>query len=891
MKKKRLFLIDGNSLLYRSYYAIRHLSNSQGLATNAIYGFVSMLKKLIDKEKPNYLGIVFDSKGPTIRHEIFKEYKANRKPMPEDLVPQVSVLKDLLSAFKIPLFQKTGYEGDDLLGSLANKARDKNIQTIIVSNDKDLFQLINKSTLVFDLAKGVFIDEQKVKDAFGVRPSQIVDMLALKGDPVDNIPGVAGIGGKTAVNLIRQFGSLEHLLLNLTQVQNPKVRLKLEQGREALELSRRLVTIVQTIDLDFELKDFLLSEPDYPKLIPLLQKLEFTSLLSEYLQKSDQTKKKYATILEEAQLEELIAQINKSSLLALDTETDSPQPTRARMVGMSFSLESGRAYYLPLRHDYLGAPSQLPQNKVFKKIQKILSNPKIKKAGQNLKYDYIVFKREGIELKGIEFDSMLLSYLCEPNWGKHNLNRLALTYLHVQPIPYSELVGKGKGEITMNKVDIAQAAPYACQDADLALQLSMNLWKKVQEKNLAAIYRNLELPLITVLADMEMWGIKINSQILSDISSELNENMDRLKRKIYEHSGEEFNLNSPQQLAHILFEKLKLPSSKKTQKTRSFSTRLSVLQDLSRNYPIAQFTLEYRQLTKLKSTYADALPLLINPETGRIHTSYNQTVAATGRLSSSDPNLQNIPIRGEWGPRFRRAFIPEPENLFLSADYSQIELRVLAHMAEDPGLIDTFLHDRDIHQETASRVFGNETSLFDDEPRRRAKIINFSIIYGTSAFSLARELGTSTAEAQTFINRYFEKYPEVFQFLEQSVHVAEEKGYSETLFGRQRQVPELRQKNKIAWQAGRRIALNTPIQGTAADLMKMAMINIWREIKKQKLKTKMILQVHDELVFEVPKREYELMEKLVQDKMENVFPLKVPLKVHIGWGVNWAEAK
>lgn len=891
MKKKRIFLIDGNSLLYRSYYAIRHLSNSKGFATNAIYGFLSMLKKLIDKEKPHYLGIVFDSKGPTIRHDIFPDYKANRKPMPEDLVPQLPVLKELLSAFKIPIYQKTGYEGDDLLGSLAQQAQQKNIQTIIVSNDKDLLQLIDKSTLLYDITKDAFFDDQKVEEAFGVRPAQIADVLALKGDPVDNIPGVAGIGEKTALNLVREFGSLDNLLSDLTKVKNPKVREKLEQGREALEMSRRLVALEHTVDMKFELEDFLLCEPDYQKLIPLLQELEFTSLLSEYTQKSDQKHQDYTTILKEAQLEELISQLRKSRMVALDTETDSPHPTRARLVGLSFSLQPGQAYYLPLRHDYLGAPLQLAKNTVFKKIQKFLLDPKLKKVGQNLKYDYIVLKREGIELKGIELDSMLLSYLCEPNWGKHNLNRLALTYLQVQTIPYSELVGKGKNQTTMNKVDISQAAPYACQDADLALRLSRMLWEKVEEKNLEDVYRSLELPLVTVLADMEMWGVKINSQVLSDISSELNEHMDRLKGQIYQHSGEEFNLNSPQQLAHILFEKLKLPSSKKTQKTRGFSTSLSVLQDLARNYPIAQFTLEYRQLAKLKSTYADALPLLIHPETGRIHTSYNQTVAATGRLSSSDPNLQNIPIRGEWGPRFRQAFVPESGNLFLSADYSQIELRVLAHMSEDPGLIDTFLRDRDIHQETASRVFGDEASLFDDEPRRRAKIINFSIIYGTSAFSLARELGTTTTEAQSFIDRYFEKYPQVYTFLEQSVRDAEEKGYSETLFGRQRQVPELKQKNKIAWQAGRRIALNTPIQGTAADLMKIAMINIWQEIKKQNLQTKMILQVHDELVFEVPKSEHELMEKLVQGQMENVFPLKVPLKVHVGWGINWDEAK
>jgi len=486
---------------------------------------------------------------------------------------------------------------------------------------------------------------------------------------------------------------------------------------------------------------------------------------------------------------------------------------------------------------------------------------------------------------------MLLSYLTEPNWGQHNLNRLSLRYLHVNPIPYNEIVGKGKNEVTMNAVEIERAAPYACQDADLALQLSSILWPGVKEKNLDSLYRDLELPLIEVLAGMEMWGVSIDTKVLAAISSELSEHINRLKKKIYAHSSEEFNLNSPQQLAEILFHKLKLPAAKKTKKTRGYSTSLEVLQKLAKDYPIAQYMLEYRKLSKLKSTYADSLPKLINQETGRIHTSYNQTVAATGRLSSSNPNLQNIPARGPWGPRFRQAFIPESGYLFLSADYSQIELRVLAHMSEDPTLIETFRQNRDIHQETVNQVFGGKSSLFENELRQRAKIINFSILYGTSAFSLAKELNTSNLEAQKFINLYFARYPRVREYLDKCIKDATEKGYSETLLGRKRQVPELKQKNKLTRQAGQRIAVNTPIQGTAADLIKKAMIEIWQEIKRNQLKTKMVLQVHDELVFEVPKAECDIVEEIVQKKMENVLPLKVPLKVHIGWGVNWADAK
>ena len=577
--------------------------------------------------------------------------------------------------------------------------------------------------------------------------------------------------------------------------------------------------------------------------------------------------------------------------MAIDTETDSPFPTRARLVGMSFAVKPHQAFYLPLRHDYPGAPAQIPKDTVFDILGVVLADPKIKKIGQNVKYDYIVLKREGLTLRGLDLDTMVLSYLLEPNWGKHNLTRLASTYLGVRTIPYNEVVGKGKNEVTMNAVDIAKVMPYACQDADLALQLSSHLWPPVQEKKLDHLYRSIELPLIAVLADMEMWGVKLDSQALNILSQDLQLDIDLLRDKIYILSGEEFNINSHQQLAAILFDKMGLQPTRKTKKTRSHSTDVSVLQELARTYPIAQHVLEYRQFAKLKSTYADALPRLINSSTGRIHTSYNQTVAATGRLSSSDPNLQNIPVRGELGKKCRQAFIPEPGHVFLSADYSQIELRVLAHMSGDPALIETFLHDRDVHQDTAEKVFTEASSLYPEEQRHRAKIINFSLIYGTSAFSLAKELGTSTAEAQAFIDLYFEKYPKVKSFLDKSVSDAQETGFSETLFGRTRPVPELKNENRIIQNAGRRIALNTPIQGTAADLMKKAMIDIWKEIERNRMKSKMILQVHDELVFEVPDDECDRIEALVREKMENVYEMKVPLKVHLGWGINWAEAK
>jgi DNA polymerase-1 len=891
MAKKKLYLIDGNSLLYRSYYGIQRLSTSKGFPTNAVFGFISLLKKLMEREKPHYLGIVFDVKGPTIRHKAFKDYKANRKPMPEDLVVQIPVIKKILRAFNIPLFEQENYEADDVLGSLAQRASSHNVLSVIVTNDKDIFQLVDKLTIVYNPVKDISLDEKKVKEHFGVSPSQVVDVLALWGDSSDNIPGVPGIGEKTSKALINQFGSLEKLLKNLDNIEKTQLQEKIKQNLEQLKLSQQLVTIEKGLDVKFNLEDFSVSEPNYKELIPIFQELEFSSLLAEYMKKPRSTKKHYSVIFKEKALRELIAEIKRAKFVSLDTETDSAFPTQARLVGLSFSTKPNHASYLPLRHDYPNAPSQLQKERALNLLKKVLADPKIKKIGQNIKYDYIVLKKEGIRVQGIDLDSMILSYLLEPNWGKHNLNRLALTYLQVKAIPYNDIVGKGKNEVTIDAVDIDQVAPYACQDADLTLQLSSLLWPKVKEENLDSLYRKYELPLIEVLADMEMWGVKIDTQALKNLSSELEYELGHLKEKIYNISGEEFNLNSPQQLASILFDKLNLPASRRTKITKSYSTSVNILQGLARDYPIAQYTLEYRKLTKLKSGYADSLPLLLNPATGRIHTSYNQTVAATGRLSSSDPNLQNIPVKGDLGRRFREAFIPAQGHLFLSADYSQVELRVLAHLSQDPALIETFLHDRDIHEETAERVFGNASILFKEEKRRRAKIINFSMIYGVSAFSLAKELETSTSEAQDFIDLYYEKYPKVHQFLEKKVKDAQEKGFSETIFGRKRQVPELQHKDKMTQQAGRRIALNTPIQGSAADLMKKAMIDIWREMKKKDLKSKMILQVHDELVFEVPDKEKDEVEILVKERMENVFPLKTPLKVHLSWGVNWAEAK
>ena len=887
----KIFLIDGNSLLYRSYYAIRNLSNSKGFATNAIYGFIQTIRKLMEKENPKYLGIAFDSKGPTFRHKIFPDYKAHRKPMPEDLAPQLPVLKKLLKAYKIKVFAEQGFEGDDILASLAKKASKNNVLAVIVTNDKDLYQVVSDSVMVYNVAKESYMDKKAVEESIGVPPSKVKDLLSLWGDPTDNIPGVKGVGAKTAKKLLLDYGSVDNLINNPEKIKNPRIKEKIKNSRKDIDISRKLVSINTDMPIEFNLNDLILTDPDYEELIPILEELEFSKLLSDYLCRVKESKKDYSLVVNEQDLDALIDQIKKSKKVSIDTETNSPNPTEADLVGISFSLKPHQAFYLPLRHDYPGAPKQLPLKNSLNRLSEIFSDPEIKKIGQNIKYDCIVLKREGAPLKGIDIDTMILSYLCEPNLGKHNLDSLALKHLHVKTTSYEEIAGKGKDEVTLDKVDVNKVMPYACEDADITLQLSSVLMEKTREKNLTRLYRDIEQPLIEVLTDMEIWGITVDPGVLKTLSEELEESITRLEKKIYEQCGEEFNINSPQQLGEVLFVRLGLPSSKKTKKTGRFSTSFGVLENLSSKYPVVKEILEYRKLSKLKSTYADALPKLINKTSGRIHTSYNQTIASTGRLSSSYPNLQNIPIRGEWGMRFRRAFIPPPEHLFLSADYSQIELRVLAHLSEDPELIKTFENDRDVHKETADKVFGKEASLFRDEFRRRAKIINFSIIYGTSPFSLAKQLETSTSEAKKFIDLYFERYPQVMAFQQACVKEAEEKGYSETLFGRKRPIPELKSKNKVIQQAGQRIALNTPIQGTAADLMKKAMRDIWEEIKKNNLNSKIILQVHDELVFEVPDAEQKLMEQIAKEKMEKVLPLKVPLKVHLGWGVNWAEAK
>jgi DNA polymerase-1 len=808
--------------------------------------------------------------------------------MPDDLAAQVPKLKEVLQALQIATAEYPRYEADDVLATLAAQAAAKDIRTVIVTTDKDLLQIIDGTTSVWNPSKEMSVDEENVEEFFGVRAAAVVDVLSLWGDPSDNVPGVPGIGEKTAKSLILEFGSLDNLLANLDKVRNPRVREKIAQNRELLELSRRLVTVARDLRVELDLDRYAVREPDEKETIRLFGELEFSSILPDFLKTPQPAEKSFRTILDARELRDLAARIAEAGEVALDTESDNAAPTRARLVGMSFSLVPGEAYYVPVGHDYLGAPAQIPRERALAILRPVLEDPAVRKTGQNIKYDLIVLEREGVRLAGISRDTMVLSYLLEPNWGKHGLGKIALHYLRETKTPFEEIVGRGKRELTMDKVAVEKAAPYACQDAALAQELGGLLWDKVSSRGMGRLYEAIELPLISVLARMEILGVRVDPAVLKSMSKELEGELGRLEKEIHGLAGGPFNINSPRQLADVLFHKLGLTPARRTKITKGFSTSVDILEDMAELHPLVGRVLEFRQMAKLKSTYADALAGLIHPETGRIHTSYNQTVASTGRLSSSEPNLQNIPARGPWGARFRRAFIPDKGHVLLAADYSQIELRVLAHLSGDKALIATFLEDRDVHEETARLVFGKTPG---EEARRRAKIINFSIIYGTSAFSLARELGTSAGEAQKFIDRYFAELPQVKEYLDRVVEEARERGWSETILGRQRQVPELRMPDRNIQQAGRRIALNNPIQGSAADIIKVAMLRAARGLEAKKLRTRMILQVHDELVFEVPEHERAVVEPLVREAMEGAADLRIPLKVRLGFGPNWADAK
>jgi DNA polymerase-1 len=885
---QRLYLIDGSSYIYRAYYAIRQLTNSRGVPTNAVFGFTNMLLKVVREEAPDHLAVVFDAKGPTFRKEIYPEYKANRSAMPEDLRPQIPLIKELVAAFNLPALELQGYEADDIIATLARRFAERGLAVTVVTGDKDLMQIVSERIRLLDTMKDQVVGLPEVAERFGGGPDKVVEVQALAGDSSDNVPGVPGIGEKTARDLIRQFGTVENLLANIDQVAGQKRRENLRQFGEQALLSKKLVSLVDDLSLEVDYDNFTLSEPDRGALTALFKELEFHKLLQEFSSDERASGEGYRAVLTEAQLDDLVAALKKAGRFAFDTETTSLTATRADLVGLSFAVRPGEGWYIPVGHRYLGAPEQLDRHLVLERLRPLLADRQLAKIAQNAKYDLLVLRRAGVEVAGLTCDTMLASYLANPAGKSHGLDSLASELLGYRTISFSEVAGKGKSQVGFEEVEVARAVVYAAEDADITLRLADKLEPQLAETGQDPLFREVELPLVTVLTDMEWTGVRIDSDFLKGLSADMETRLAALEREIHELAGRPFNVGSPKQLGEVLFEDLKLARGKKTK--TGWSTDVEVLNALAEEHDIAARVLDYRSLAKLKSTYCDALPRLVHPETGRIHTSFNQTVTATGRLSSSDPNLQNIPVRTEEGRRIREAFIPAEGNLLLAADYSQVELRVLAHMADEPALQESFAHGEDIHVRTASEIFGVFLELVTPEMRRQAKTINFGVLYGMSAFGLAKALGIGRGEAQEYIDSYFARYPKVLEFMEAKKEEARRDLFVTTLLGRRCAVPEIASKNGAVRGYAERNAINYPIQGSAADIIKVAMVRIHHRLAQQGLLARMVLQVHDELVFDVPETELETVKALVREEMEGAASLRVPLLVDIGVGQNWREA-
>ena len=886
MAKKRLFLIDGNAYVHRAFHALPPFTTSRGEMVNAVYGFLRMILKFLRKEPPDYMAVCFDYPAPTFRHKEYKEYKATRKKAPDELKSQIPLTHEIVKALNLALFEKEGYEADDLIATLSDRAKKEGIETIIVTGDKDALQLIDKSISVLNEPKNILYDEKEVRERIGVTPEQMTDFMALMGDQSDNVPGVRGVGPKTATQLIQKYGNIENLYRHLDEIEG-KLKERLKDSRGDAFLSKRLVILERNVPLKLGIFHCKIKPPKREELLGLLHRLEFRSLIAELVTTKEEKLVSYSTILSKGDFERLLKDLKKTSLVSIDLETTGKDPLVASLVGISLSQKPLSACYIPLTHSYLGVPGQLDREYVLRELKPILENERIRKYGQNIKYEFLLLKREGIDLKGIHFDTMVASYLLNPAKLNHNLGDIAIEYLGHKMTPISELIGKGKKEITMDEVEIERVTPYACADADIVLRLAEIMEPRLKEKNLEELFYKVEMPLVGVLAEMEMDGVLIDKQYLGSLSKEFALELKKLERKIYSLAGEEFNINSPKQLSHILFEKLKLPIIEKTK--TGYSTREAVLRELALSHKLPNLLIKYRELAKLKSTYIDALPLLINPMDGRVHTSFNQTVTATGRLSSSEPNLQNIPIRTELGRKIRKAFITQKGYILLSADYSQIDLRVLAHISKDKSLRDAFFKDEDIHSRTACEIFGLSKEEVTPELRRMAKTVNFGLSYGMSPFGLSKDLGISFKEAEKYITKYFERYSGVKRYIEKIIEEAKKKGYVTTLLKRRRYIPEINHPDPRLSNFAKRAAINTPIQGTSADIIKVAMLAISERIKREGLKTKMIIQIHDELLFEVSKDEVEKVSRLAKEIMEDSIELEVPIKVDIKMGKNWAE--
>jgi DNA polymerase-1 len=899
--RKTFFIIDGSSYIYRAFYAIRRLTNSKGMATQAVYGFLTMLLKVIRERKPEYICVVFDA-GRSFRHDMFESYKATRQVMPEELGPQIPYIKKVVEYCGVPQMELEGYEADDLIASLTHWASAHSLDIVVVSGDKDLHQLIvDPAIRQWDPQNDRLFTEQVVAERFGVSPSQMVDYLALVGDTSDNVPGVKGIGDKTASQLLQKWKSLDSVYDHIDEISPDSVRKKLAAGKESAFLSRELVSLKLDVLIEKKIEEFAPVPPHRQEMYGLCEELEFRNL-------TETLKREWAD-LEEPQampvrqptrarvdhiirtreeLSRVLRLAEGKSLVSIELETTSQDAMNSSLVAVALCWENDSAYYIPVGHCDPECGGQITAAVVLDELESILGSSTPAKAGHNLKFQWVVLKRHGIELKGMVFDAMIASYLLDPGKQTHALERIAAEFLGEAINSYGDMTGRGKGQVSFADVEVEKAADYACCDVETTFRIVPALRKSLEENGALELYELVELPLTEVLAEMEYRGILVDSERLEMLSLEFEKALDQRAARIYELCGEEFNIQSPKQLGYILFEKLHLPVLKKTKSGPS--TDISVLEELAAENPVAEEIVSYRTLSKLKGTYADALPKLVHRDTGRIHTSFNQTVTATGRLSSSNPNLQNIPIRTEEGKKIREAFIAAPGNVLLSADYSQIELRVLAHYSGDKSLREAFENDEDVHTRTAAEIFGVADGVVSAEMRRQAKMINFGIAYGMSPFGLAQRLRISTKIAKAAIDRYFERYSGVRRFIDEVVIRARESGYAETLLGRRRAIPELQSRNHTIRQLGERLAINTPIQGTSADLIKKAMIDIQLALKYGGYATEMLLQVHDELLFEVPREEEGDVQEMIQRLMEEVWSLDVPLKVEVGWGTNWAEA-
>lgn len=890
----RLFLIDGSSFIFRAFYAIRRLSTSTGVPTNAVMGFATMMLKVLRAHSPSHVAVVFDTKEPTFRHDIYADYKANRDAPPADLIPQFDMIRRLVDAFGWVRIERAGYEADDIIGTLADRAAAEGFEVAIVSSDKDLCQLLGERVRMLDTMKDAWTGPGDLMERFGGGPERVIEVLALAGDTSDNVPGIPGVGEKTAVKLLDEFGSLDAVLARADEIKG-KVGEKVRENAELARLSLRLVSIARDLDLDLTLADLALREPDWERLGAFLHEYELTRLLSDVKAEpaaatrvESLSREGYRLVMDRAVLGEMIEKLTRAGEFALDLETTSLHPTAADIVGLSFCCDDNEAFYVPVAHRYLGVPQQLPKAEVLDALRPLLVDDKFGKIGQNIKYDAIVYAGEGVSVRGLRFDTMLASYVLDPENDSHSLDVLSSRYLQHQTIKYKDVTGSGRDQKGFDEVPVEQARDYAAEDAHVTWRLYRLMAPRLIDEGMERLYHDIEMPLVEVLMDMERAGVLIDPAFYRVLSVEAERELAALEKGIHEAAGVPFNLNSPKQVAEVLFERLGLPSGKKTK--TGYSTDVTVLEKLAEQHAVPRLMLDYRAYHKLKSTYIDMLPQMVQPKTGRVHTSFNQAVAATGRLSSSDPNLQNIPIRTAQGRRIREGFIAPPGRLLMSSDYSQVELRILAHLSGDEAMTRAFLEGGDVHRATAAQVFGVEPGSVTPEMRRQAKAVNFGIVYGMSAFRLGRDLEIGTRKAQEFIDAYFSRFSGVKRFIDATVSEAKDKGVVTTMMGRRRRLPELAASDRATQSFGERLAVNTPIQGSAADIIKIAMIRLHRRIREASLPMTMILQVHDELVFEVDREAVPDMTPIVKEVMENVVEMRVPLVVESSTGENWAEA-